>query len=161
MKALLVRPIPYTDESPGSLLLRVSSANGWQRPSRLVNVYLDRNYGAETNLVALFADTHRYNKLCHALGIDAETATNLCYPQNGVGRYAPVIWREIPVQWNALRMKNPAICPHCLKEDGYLRSDWDLRLVTTCTRHKVQLIDTCPSCKKKLTWNRADVGVCK
>jgi hypothetical protein len=60
-------------------------------------------------------------------------------------------------------------CPCCLAEDReqqkspYLRLAWDLAPVTTCLRHKVELVSECPHCGKSNIRNRATtvvVGYC-
>lgn len=40
-------------------------------------------------------------------------------------------------------------CPICLKEAPYHRAWWDLSVITTCTKHGVELVSHCP-CEKPL-----------
>ncbi|MFD2613200.1 TniQ family protein [Paenibacillus gansuensis] len=42
------------------------------------------------------------------------------------------------------------ICPDCLREYGYFRKVWDLYAYTVCHLHKKLLIDTCPTCNKRI-----------
>lgn len=60
-------------------------------------------------------------------------------------------------------------CPCCLAEDlanqtsPYLRLNWELAPVTTCLRHKVELVSACPHCSKSNVRNRSStvvVGYC-
>lgn len=160
MAQLLVRPFPYDDESPGGFLLRVSQGNGWRSPSRLINKYLPRNYGIEVNLIALLADAGSYGELCARLGLDRDRGAALCYPQKGVTRHAPHYWRGIGVPWTSLRLANPAICPQCVEERGYLKSAWDHQIATSCVEHGILLVDKCPACGHNLAWNRQSLERC-
>jgi hypothetical protein len=38
-------------------------------------------------------------------------------------------------------------CPACLKVLGYFRGAWGLKLCCACARHKLLLVDECPSCR--------------
>jgi hypothetical protein len=64
--------------------------------------------------------------------------------------------------FNHHRRKYPQICSICLMEDAYCRASWDLSLSTVCTRHQCLLVDACPTCGMRLTWERpaVDVGYC-
>jgi TniQ len=64
--------------------------------------------------------------------------------------------------FNHHRRKYPQVCSVCLMEDAYCRASWDLSLSTVCTRHQCLLVDACPICGKRLTWERpaVDVGYC-
>lgn len=48
-----------------------------------------------------------------------------------------------------LMRKHQAWCPQCLSEDRipYFRAAWDLKLVTDCHRHRLQLSQACTHCK--------------
>ncbi len=54
----------------------------------------------------------------------------------------------------------PKICPACLSERGYLPWAWDLVLWTACPTHGCWLVDKCPGCGQRLSWNRAHVDRC-
>lgn len=56
--------------------------------------------------------------------------------------------------------KGIRLCPTCLKEDSvpFYRKIWRVGAVTTCTKHKILLIDGCPECDshidpKRVKWN--------
>lgn len=42
-------------------------------------------------------------------------------------------------------------CPSCLAKGAFWRASWHLSLYTCCARHKLELIDRCPSCNETLT----------
>jgi len=53
------------------------------------------------------------------------------------------------------------VCPHCLAEGGYLRDAWDLSHVTVCVKHRVRLVDACPSCSVPLRLGRPIILACQ
>ena len=57
--------------------------------------------------------------------------------------------------------RNQPCCPNCLKEDGYLKAAWELTFYTCCGRHGVELIEQCPQCGWRLTWQRGKVTHCR
>ena len=59
--------------------------------------------------------------------------------------------------WNIHRRR---YCPDCLGEKLYWRAAWSIALVTVCTRHKVRLLDTCPSCGRSLDWRDPRLNCC-
>lgn len=58
------------------------------------------------------------------------------------------------------RMNTQAFCPHCVRESGYFHSAWRHGLVTACTHHRCQLVDTCPACKQPVELSRANAFFC-
>src|SRR5205807_2230131 len=61
----------------------------------------------------------------------------------------------------ALRLNPAKICPHCLREFGYVCRIWDLKIVTTCPLHKCLLLDECPNCRRTLPFLRSRLNICK
>ena len=51
-------------------------------------------------------------------------------------------------------------CPRCLAEGAHWRASWHLSLYTCCTRHKLELIDRCPSCSETLTNSTMSTFAC-
>ncbi len=52
------------------------------------------------------------------------------------------------------------LCPVCLSEDKYLKTDWDFALTTVCTEHQCYLVDSCPHCKNSIPWTRGQLDIC-
>ena len=52
------------------------------------------------------------------------------------------------------------VCPHCLAGDvdPYFRRSWRLAFVVCCPRHRVKLIDACPSCNRPFAFHRSELG---
>lgn len=54
----------------------------------------------------------------------------------------------------------PRVCPQCLRETGFCRLSWDFGFTTVCPIHRVNLIDHCASCKRRVLWSRPRVTRC-
>jgi len=67
--------------------------------------------------------------------------------------------QEISRSW-LLRLERPQLCPACLRAFGYVRADWELQFVACCRLHGSRLIDTCPTCRKALSWRRTTLSHC-
>lgn len=52
-------------------------------------------------------------------------------------------------------------CPHCLKEGNYYRAHWFLSTSIACLKHKIQLIDYCSSCTRKIRYGTSKIGYCQ
>jgi hypothetical protein len=66
---------------------------------------------------------------------------------------------ELPA--SAIRFSHPKVCPDCLRESSHCRKLWDLLAITACPDHRVVLLDRCPSCWRRISWNRKSVGQCR
>lgn len=73
-------------------------------------------------------------------------------------------WRQL-IGTPGLAPKTDRWCPCCFEEDreegreSYLRLVWDAAPVTACSRHKVELVSTCPHCERSNVRNRASIVV--
>jgi hypothetical protein len=65
------------------------------------------------------------------------------------------------LKYNPLRLKHPAICPHCIVEKGYIDAFFDLTLAAACPHHRCTLVSQCPACKTPLSWFRPGLLTCK
>lgn len=59
-----------------------------------------------------------------------------------------------------IRVSRPQLCAVCLQEGMSARVLWDVSLVTCCPRHKIRLVDWCPSCHRALRWRRPNLVTC-
>lgn len=50
------------------------------------------------------------------------------------------------------------VCPHCIAEQGFYHSHWDLPLVNACPHHQVRLLKCCSSCRRTLRWGNLRSG---
>lgn len=53
--------------------------------------------------------------------------------------------------------RHPQICPACVAANGWCSLDWDFSLSVVCLEHQCLLTDECPTCGKRLTWDRPSV----
>jgi TniQ len=51
------------------------------------------------------------------------------------------------------------LCPECIAESDHHRFWWDLVPVSTCPRHRLELLGACP-CGARLGWRDAGVSIC-
>ncbi len=159
--ALLVRPIPYPEESPGGLLLRATEENGWQSPVQLLTAYRCIRNSDEKHLRTLFVRPEALEDIMHTLGMHEGIGVNLAYPRDGVTEVSPIRWSSVTTPWSSMRFVSGALCPFCLRKQLYLQRTWDHRLVTSCPKHGVLLIDRCPECGLHLSWNRPGIATCR
>lgn len=53
-----------------------------------------------------------------------------------------------------------AVCPACLKKEGYIRSLTDIAVLPVCPIHRVTLIESCPDCGEQISFNRSELDQC-
>jgi len=67
-----------------------------------------------------------------------------------------------------MRLKSPAVCVECVREEGHIGAFWDMAAAVACTRHGRLAVEACEACGKPLAWHRpgmlrcrcnADIGV--
>jgi hypothetical protein len=137
MKKLLIRPVPFHDESLLSLLYRASGLN----KSSIASI---RDVGSRSNTLppkivrTNFIQKEEYDlkKLSHLLDVNEDILWNLTLTR--------VVYNSSPLFIRKLKY-----CPYCLSEGHtqYLRKIWDIIFVTVCPKHNCLLIDKCPNCK--------------
>jgi hypothetical protein len=81
-------------------------------------------------------------------------------PSYTAGSNVPTLLGQ-PLTNKAMSINKPRICPDCIEEHGFIRAEWDLKLVTACERHQRSLVSICPECGKPLSWFRLGVLVCR
>lgn len=53
-----------------------------------------------------------------------------------------------------------SVCPTCLGEAAILRYEWELSLLSACRCHGVELIDTCPNCRRPIGASKRSITSC-
>jgi hypothetical protein len=71
-----------------------------------------------------------------------------------------VFFNDCRVDNDALLVARAQVCPLCLREEQFMREEWELAMVTVCTRHKVRLMDMCPVCRQPIEWTRSVLRNC-
>ena len=156
---LLVRtPPPHATESLLGYALRVSQLNGYHTPW-----YVFTHAGIRQGQV----DTAGMpvEKLAKVLGKSAEDLQHIayCQPKYGEGKGFNVLGHSLggSLSMAPLRLNQPAFCPHCVMNEGYIDAFWDLTIAVACPVHRCQVIRNCSSCSAKLTWWRPGILTCK
>lgn len=81
---------------------------------------------------------------------------------NGSGARVQIYGHQFQAM-SSTRLSAPQVCPTCLRENPYVRANWEFAISTVCRVHRCALVDCCPVCQKILRWDRANVdwGRCK
>ncbi|MBS3797181.1 TniQ family protein [Pseudoalteromonas sp. BDTF-M6] len=146
---LVIRPRPNQGENLLGFLLRLANENGYYRHGAIFKVL-----GLKPQKGAFNVSSARFNEfmaaLAHALCMGTNTLKTLFLPTH--------IDDDLPLSTvKSSLCPTLHICSTCLSgKDGFIRHDWQKCHVTHCERHKVALIDACPSCLQSLQWN-ADI----
>lgn len=60
-----------------------------------------------------------------------------------------------------IRHRSPQVCIGCLTENAFIQQHWDISFITECGTHRINLIEHCQSCKRKISWTRPGVSKCQ
>lgn len=152
-----VRPIPYEDESPASLLIRAAEANGHASVYQLLSQV--HAVSSQESLIAHWADPKRYRPLVQALGLDAQAA-DLAWLRAGPTSRSPRLFRSLPVADSLFVLDGTRFCPLCLGESPYWRRQWSILPFAGCIAHRCLLLDRCTACGKALSPGRGCLRRC-
>ena len=160
MQNLIIKPIKQNLESPIGFLLRAAEVNGWKGIDDFLsgNRALDK---CKSKQMIACRDEH-WSALLNVIGY-GNKATRAPYKaesQARINRNSFVDFNGIRIKKKDLRFSNTSICSHCLEEDGYTQSCWDHRSINICVKHKVNLIQKCNECGKKISWKRKQLATC-
>lgn len=125
---LALTPRPFPDESLIGYLVRLASTNGYR--------YIRRIF--KENIINAAV---RYNVEV----VNIALALELSIARPAV-KATSVLW-ESPILLQA------RVCPKCIEELGYIKSEVQNPYITHCSTHGDELIDTCPACKQQLNWD--------
>ena len=155
-----IRAAPFHDESQFTILIRSSHYNGWQSPIQFASVYSGHNMS--TALSRLGSPVHM-RALATSLDFPAGVLDEIVYKNGGVTASRRVEWKGLLIPVHFIRHQRTAVCVECLKTDPepYGRSEWDLRLVRSCRRHRCVLLTHCPACNWPIETIRSAVAFCR
>lgn len=154
---LPVKPIPFSDESAASLLIRSAEANGHQSVHRLFALVLERedkmlNHGD-------LHDNSRFNSLIRLLGFNL--TNDLVYPRLIPSLFSDMVINGITYPQSFFRKDGIAYCPDCIKENKYLKKIWRFIPYTICHIHEKEIISRCLRCKCDTNAFRRAIDYCK
>lgn len=160
---LLVRPVPYRDESLESFVLRVSIDNGFSSPDDLLrgigkalfNKAQDRRlqFPIQLSALNLLRSKHnsytrvQYLKSLSQLTFNDSTSLLQLVIYRGANDFSKnvksVLMQGISIPRMFLRTEGIPVCPHCLNEKSYIRQLWHFSPYTHCHIHKTKLVSHC------------------
>ena len=155
---LLVRtPAPHNDESLLGYMLRVSEENGYQSP-----VDIARLAGMSAQHVK---SRHLpVRKLAPIVGLDSQDLDGYSYlsdPSDPTSKFK-LNHHDLGARAQKYQLcTSPKICPHCIKEDGYIDMFWDLAISIACPRHSIKALFKCHECNNQIEWARPGLLLCK
>jgi hypothetical protein len=150
---LLLRPKPYAGESLAGYQLRVAEANGYPSGIWLLTHFL------KTSRITINSPEHAA-KVASILGLEAAELNRLTYTYDEEPPRNYVRYFGQKVHLRHIKIKSPAICPHCLKEQAATSAFWELKYAVACPFHNIRLIDWCQQCGQKISWERSQVCIC-
>lgn len=151
-------PTPHSTESLIGYVLRISESNGYDTPSYLLNYIAETTAECQSRILSI-------DKLAALIGKPSSTLLHLANKKktpNGKYTYC-ILGHSLTesLSFNPLRLKQPAFCPRCVKEHGFIDAFWDLKLAVACPFHQCELITACPACHSLLSWYRPGLLKCK
>lgn len=160
-RPLLHHPIPYPDESPGSLLLRATEMNGWKSISSLLVAQRYKfSINSTINLESIVFNNEKWNEVCDLFGMTEILGSFSHYKKLGGSVMSDVDFLGIPIPQNKLTVRKLSICTKCISENNYLKKIWDFKLITTCSKHKIKLTNYCFKCNKRMLLTQGKIKSC-
>lgn len=148
MKTLVVTPRPFPYESFPGYLLRVSESNGYTKPSLILTYAGINNDHFTTN-------PNVYSSLSQALGFNLSDY----FSSSNHNKYASLA-HDIEIPDVYMGTHSPRVCPICIKKNGYHHNFFDTKYAIGCPDHALAFKRHCPTCDRKLRWNRPGLLKC-
>lgn len=146
-RRILVRhPAPYRTEGFGSYVLRLSEANGYPDPYRMLRDTSTNKTWDSLNVSTISRITNR----------TVEELRPIASSQRTQGK-VKVLGHVLPLQ--IVNSRNCAVCPKCVQEKGFIEAHFAISLMTICPEHRSS-VQICPGCKERLKWNRRGLLEC-
>ena len=136
MTKLLIRPVPFQEESLQQYILRLARSNGYTNKSAGELIKQVSGIPIHTYMIVHREELKR--KLMKMTGHNE--VQSLFDHKFWYKKYKKV--------FNYDRIK---LCPLCLLENNHCYSYWHFRHALTCEKHKILLIDTCWTCLRVLS----------
>lgn len=145
-------------ESLPGYLLRLAEANGYAGIRDLLKMADIRAIGSISKVISQLktssSDLGMLSSM--AVGVLDHLKTHLAQE---IADEA-VLLNGCRVDNDAFLVERAQVCPHCLRENGFAFEEWDLAVVTACSRHEVRLNDSCHGCNQPIAWTRRFLNHC-
>lgn len=146
------RPRPVPGESFRGYLLRLTSLNGYSSVSGVLAL-TGHSYSLETGAPWIRSSQTLMAALEPALHIaSGELVKHFELPDITQGLNDG--------QRRRIYRRRAALCPLCLKTDGYIRTLADVALLPVCPIHHVAMIESCSGCGEAIDFNRDELDHC-
>lgn len=158
---MLFSACPKPEESYIGYLLRLTELNCYTSPSWIFQM---TGLGSRPSSTAfVFNNTQNLKPLAHLTGVHEGKLAELAYHPAGPARkkLGDYLLFGSAITQYLIRPDRPKICPYCIRESGYIRRMWEIVPVTTCPIHRCVLLDECPSCRTRISWNREGISQCR
>ncbi|MDR5171929.1 TniQ family protein [Methylobacillus flagellatus] len=148
MKTLVVTPRPFPYESFPGYLLRLSESNGYTKPS-LILTYA----GIDNDHFTINPSV--YSSLSKVLGFNLADY----FSSSDHNKYASLA-QDIEISDVYMGSNSPRLCPICIQQNGYHHNFFDTKYAIGCPDHALSFKRQCPTCDRKLKWNRPGLLKC-
>ncbi len=174
------RTMPRPWEDLASVIGRTAQAMGYSQPGWILRPE-KTGHSIPSEALPLLKWQLDYELLGRLLDLDESTlhgltlhrfaarvsSRSVAIPTETTGMQRFPRLNELPRLWNAQRLfaysgRTIQVCPRCLDEPdgGYDRLYWRAAPVLLCPRHRVWLIDACPTCQKPIPALRPKLSTC-
>jgi TniQ len=165
-KLLPVRPRPRATESGFGYMVRLMEKNGFPLSSRARGLL---RVGSDFTAWGLRFPIVRFYKLLGAHREELERISYVDGPSTKTGGRGIKTRENFKILGHSLgstcgdvhRAESPALCPECVKENGFIDALFDLRAVIACPTHRTYVVRTCPKCQHPMKWTRRGLLKCR
>lgn len=154
MSKAAIRPIPFTDETAASILIRTTELNGHANVNNLIGTQ-----ERKLTVATIVKEKKLYSEITKDLGLDLDIESIVPY-RTGPTKRSSRKFKSKQIPYEEFRDDASAYCPECLIENAYWKKDWLLRAYDVCTKHKILLLEKCPGCDSKLSLTRSSICHC-
>ena len=145
-KGLLIKPIPYPEESAASFLLRAAQQNNH---SSIYNMLGIKNiqFLAEQAPNCFLYELPRFKYVLQVLDLDP-TFASLALERDKPTMCSARKWGKLKIDCKLFKPHEYSYCPKCLAEKPFFKKLWLLKPIYACPIHSVYLLDQCYQCGK-------------
>lgn len=159
-KRFIAAPAPKPDESLPGYVVRLCEANALTRSRELLDLLQTLAGKPLRNVGDLVACGAALSVLEELASLEPGTLRNRGAYELETA-YGP-LWRRkgLELERECYALEIDQVCPSCLREEPYLREEWQFVHAPVCLRHRCELANECPGCGKTLRLTRTVVSVC-
>lgn len=158
MKTLNFIPLPIPEESPTSLIKRLTLHNGYSNGSK----FFEHNMRFKAPKATILIQGSRFETLLMSQvgsSLHARLRQGFYPLANPLAPGGAFKIGTLRIGRRLLRPRQAALCTECVKE-GWERYIKDMCLSTHCPVHNRHYLFACPHCQRKLTWKNQSTFKC-